>query len=120
MGSDRSFLKPTDECHIVLTHVAHKPTIIDASPILSEYWRRLDKAVDEAEMVILVGYSGEDLHLNDKLNRNCGEKPVHIIEWSGSGELNSRIKFWNKMLEGCNGEIHHFDNILDFVDWKGL
>jgi hypothetical protein len=120
MGGDRAFLEPTDQCHIVLTHVAHKPSIIDASPVLSEYWRRLDQAIDEASQVILFGYSGEDIHLNDKLRSRCGGKRVHVIEWSGAGSSAARIDYWANRLKGCHGKLHHFDNILDFQGWSSL
>ena len=120
MGGDRAFLQPTDQCHVVLTHVAHKPSIIDASAVLSEYWRRLDRAIEEVEQIILFGYSGEDIHLNDRLRTGCTGKRVHIIEWSGAGAMDARVNYWANQLKGCHGNVYHFDNILDFHGWTGL
>ena len=50
--------------HLVLTHVAHKASVIAASPVLSAYWTRLAEACQEAQAIVLVGYSGGDVHLN--------------------------------------------------------
>ena len=57
MRDQRGFVEPDERSHIVLTHVEHKPLVIASSPILSEYWSRLPKALKEADKVIIFGYS---------------------------------------------------------------
>jgi hypothetical protein len=131
MRSDRNQLDPTHASHIVLTHVKHKSSIIDASPILSEYWKRLDQAFDESAQIILFGYSGFDTHLNHRIVSGAVSsfavlrKPVHIVEWDGGQPANkwSRMQvderegFWKKQLPGCDVTLHHLRNILEFKEW---
>lgn len=83
MGPDRDQAVATEKGHIVLTHVEHKPLIIGASPILTEYWKRFDRALQEAESIVIVGYSGLDTHLNEKVSMRCADKRIVIIEWEG-------------------------------------
>jgi hypothetical protein len=120
MGASRDFLTPTDRCHIVLTHIRHKPSIIDASPILREYWKALREALRESDLITLFGYSGDDAHLNELLVELCARKPVHIIEWSGAGDNAQRTRRWNTKLKGCEITLHQLDNILDFTEWRNL
>ncbi len=119
MRNGRDQLDPTHASHIVLTHVKHKPSIVNASPILSEYWKRFDSALDESEKIILFGYAGNDNHLNNRVVLGAGavRKPVHIIEWGGADDVEKRGTFWNTKLSGCNVTVHHLQNILEFADW---
>lgn len=120
MGNEREFLNPTEQCHIVLTHIQHKRSIIDKSPILSEYWKRLRKALTEARQVVLFGYSGEDIHLNETIAANCDGKPVFIVEWAGAGMPEDRQRYWSSRLAGVAIDLVAMDNILDFRDWNHL
>lgn len=47
--------------HIVLTHIKHKKSVIDASEVLSEYWVMFNYLLGEVTTVTLFGYSGEDI-----------------------------------------------------------
>lgn len=118
MRDERQELKPTEKSHIVLTHVEHKPLIIESSNILSEYWRRFGKALDEAEKVVLFGYSGCDTHLNDTLHLHCQGKLIHIIEWHGNRDSASRQQYWKSKLKDCSVRLRQLDNILEFTEWK--
>lgn len=120
MRDARDFLDPTHESHIVLTHVKHKPSIINSSPILSEYWNRLNRALDEATCVILVGYSGEDLHLNEKIITAAPGKSIHVVEWAGAGDEKTRSAYWQNRFRGHKVNLVRVENILDFRDWTGL
>lgn len=116
MRAARDFLDPDEENHIVLAHVEHKPLIIESSHILSAYWRRLEKALDESDQIILFGYSGLDLHLNNRIKlRN--EKEVTIVEWEGSGEHGERVRFWGDALNINRFELIQLENILGFTNW---
>jgi len=117
MGVGRDFLDPEDKCHIVLTHVEHKPIIISSSHILSAYWRRLERAFEESNQIILFGYSGLDEHLNNRIKQRKEEKELLIVEWSGAGNYEDRVLYW-KSKTGFNClKLEQFDNILEFTDW---
>ncbi|WP_185759842.1 SIR2 family protein [Vibrio pectenicida] len=117
MGVSRDFLDPEDESHIVLTCVPHKPLIIDSSHILSSYWRRLDKAFDESDKIILFGYSGDDIHLNERIKLRKEEKELLIVEWSGAGRIDRRKRDWRRKVGFDRFELVQLDNILDFISW---
>jgi len=103
--------------HLVLTHVEHKPSVIDSSVLLKTYWCYLDHAIRESEKIIIIGYSGLDDHLNRFIKALCGEKEISIIEWNGAGEREERIAFWSDKLGG-KAELMRLDNILDYDDWE--
>lgn len=115
------FMKPDDKSHIVLTHVNQKRFLISASPILSEYWLRLNQAIKESNKIILFGYSGEDIHLNDIVSNYSLEKKITIIEWSGSGTYINRLHHWSDKLDwSTNINLIQLDNILEFTEWNLL
>ncbi len=117
MGAGRDFLDPEDESHIVLTHVEHKPLIIGSSHILSSYWRRLEKAFEESDQIILFGYSGLDEHLNERIKLRKEEKELLIVEWSGAGNEDDRRRCWKERLGFSRFELVQLDNILEFTAW---
>jgi hypothetical protein len=102
--------------HIVLTHVKHKPSIIDNSVVLTTYWEYLSFCLSESEEIILVGYSGEDHHLNKVLRIYSNIKPIRIIEWEGAGDYGDRLRFWRQSL-GSNTRLFHLESILSFSNW---
>lgn len=120
MRDDRQKLEPTEKSHIVLTHVEHKPLIIESSSILSEYWKRFDEALGEADKIVLFGYSGCDTHLNEAIRARCQARPVHVIEWKGGRERSSRQKYWDEKLKDCQVTICQVSNVLEFDAWKSL
>lgn len=120
MGDDRAVFTPDEKSHIVLTHVTHKPLVIESSNILSEYWKRLITAMQESECLVLFGYSGADIHLNDLISQKCSQRPLHIIEWDGAGDANTRNRFWRDMLDKRDINLIQLGNILQFRDWRAL
>lgn len=119
-GAARDFLMPTSECHIVLTHVKHKLTLINRSKILSEYWSRLSKAIKESKSIILFGYSGNDLHLNQIISAQGVDKRISIVEWKGNGDFKSRKIFWESSLDLICINLLQLENILEFSEWSKL
>lgn len=117
-GAGRVFLEPDEKCHIVLTHVRHKPYIIKSSHVLNEYWFRFERALKESKKIILFGYSGLDDHLNEIVAKYSAERKITIVEWDGAGTKKSRIGFWLEALdwEG-NFDLIQKNNILEFTDW---
>lgn len=102
--------------HIVLTHVRHKPSIISSSEILTEYWKRLKKAFEESDHIILFGYSGCDTHLNSLIRQESINKKILVVEWSGAGSYDARSEFWRNSLH-ADAELAPLDNILEFKEW---
>lgn len=117
MGAERDFLDPEEESHIVLTHVVHKPLIIGSSHILSSYWRRVEKAIEESYRIIVFGYSGLDKHLNERIRIRKGEKELTIVEWSGAGGQEERKDYWARQTGFSKFELIRLDNILEFNAW---
>ena len=103
--------------HIVLTHVKHKPSIIDSSDLLYTYWYFLEYAFEESEEIVLFGYSGYDTHLNNVIKRYVKRIPVKVIEWKGVDDRATRKSFWETALGSSNLKLKRLDNILDFDDW---
>lgn len=120
MGDDRAVFTPDEKSHIVLTHVTHKPLVIESSAILSEYWKRLNKAIQEVECLVLFGYSGADSHLNELVSQKCNNKPLHVIEWEGAGDTDARNRFWREKLKMHDINLIQLGNILHFRDWGAL
>lgn len=109
--------------HVVLTHVQHKTSVIAASPILREYWNRLEEAMKEAEALVLVGYSGDDVHLNLLISKYFRTKQVEIVE-RGHSEYgtkdgkNARLDFWRNKLSVESAVAFWPDNILQHTNWS--
>ncbi len=104
--------------HIVMTHVRHKRTIIDASQLLTTYWQYLAQAFQESDEIILVGYSGLDPHLNDLLKARPDSTHFRVIEWKGAGEEATRMKFWSETLAATGIVLVRLASILDFTKWR--
>lgn len=102
--------------HIVLTHVEHKVSVIDSSPVLRGYWGLLASGVDESEGVLLFGYSGDDIHLNNLIRRAASSKPVKVVEWKGTYNRQERKSFWESRL-GRKVDVRLMSDILKFYDW---
>ncbi|WAT13709.1 hypothetical protein [Xanthomonas fragariae] len=81
--------------HIVLTHVKHKPNVIAASALLQSYWEHLERALLECDEVVLFGYSGCDLHLNELLERHA-RSVVRVVEWEGAGTQDGKPLFGSR------------------------
>ena len=116
MGADRENFSPTEQSHIVLTHVEHKPLIIEASPILKEYWKRLVMALKESEKCVLLGYSGCDSHLNEVISSRILDKEVVIIERANDETDDQRKQYWSRKLPDVNVVVIRENNILEFKD----
>lgn len=116
--------------HIVLANRHDKETIIRRSEILNDYWKnRLPKCIEDAEEIILFGYSGNDIHLNE-LIKDKRRGPIHVVEWSGATHYpistNGQViednplnasEFWGAILNVPQQNVHCLDNILDFIEW---
>lgn len=103
--------------HVILANVENKAKLIDSSEILRAYWLRFRSTVSAANNIVLFGYSGEDLHLNDVIETSAGDARIRVVEWSGAGEIGARNIYWTSALGGKNVEVIPLDDILQFTDW---
>ncbi len=101
--------------HIVLTHFRHKATVISASDVLTGYWSKLAEALSESVEILLVGYSGADMHLNSLL-LSTNTVPVRIVEWDNAGKPKERSEYWNALL-ARDVTLVRKANILEFDEW---
>jgi hypothetical protein len=120
MGSSRQSGSVTDKHHIVLSSSDHKPILIAASTILSEYWRRINRAMNMTDVVILFGYSGNDDHLNSLISDTCVGKRVCVIEWDQAGSAASRQQHWKQKLPKCLIELHQLPDLMSFTQWASI
>lgn len=107
--------------HVVLTHVEHKMSVINASPVLREYWRRLEEAMQETDGIILFGYSGADAHLNNLIGRYYSGKQVEVVErkhpsYDTEEGKRTRFQYWKSKLS-TDTLAHWKDNVLEFGYW---
>lgn len=108
--------------HLVLTHVDHKSAVISASPILREYWKRLETAMTEAQSIILFGYGGGDKHLNLLISKYFREKQVEVVErrkpeYNEQAGVNIRCQHWQNTLGVEKVVCFWFENILEHRNW---
>lgn len=81
-----------------------------------QFYLNSRKAISESDEIILVGYSGLDIHLNQLLHVMLDSKAIRVVEWSGCDSYENRIKFWSDEL-GLEPELIHLENVLEFTDW---
>lgn len=104
---------PEGSDHIVLTHVRHKRSVIGASTVLSAYWNYLNFCLNESEEIIVFGYSGDDLHLNDVIAAYAQSRRVVVVEWNGAGATEQQRRwFWTQRLKTTNFQHWYLPNIL--------
>lgn len=103
--------------HIVLTNVAHKESVIAASPVLSAYWQRLDEVLEEVTQITVLGYSGLDIHLNRRIRTVARRRklPIHVVERKGDGTKAARQAHWDDTLGAVT--LHRPKCLLDFTGW---
>ncbi len=119
--------QPRSAQHIILSDGKLKLLLIQRSEILTLYWKMLGKALEEAEEIILFGYGGADLHLNEMVKRKAGDKAKFVIEWKGTqhwSEGNEVLEpqeidpkaAWKERL-GAKTTVIQADDILEFSHW---
>lgn len=112
---------------IVLANRKDKQSLIRRSEVLKDYWEnRLPMCIKNSDSVILFGYSGEDIHLNELIRENVGDTNVFVVEWSGAehrhieqDQVLDRVidakPFWETQVNATR--VIPMDCILDFADW---
>jgi len=118
--SELGLYQGTNSNHLVLTNATSKPSVIQNSVVLKNYWRKLNEIVNAGAEVTLFGYGGGDLHLNDLLAKTGESTTVRIVCRNGDDDSDQIEERWHKLLRGKDTEqitVLPYDNILDFDDW---
>lgn len=119
--------------HIVLARTQSKPDLIARSSILNDYFSYFTKALEESNEIYVLGYSGNDEHVNTEIENwtlaksfddKISKIDIQIVEWNNPSESDEeRNKFWRDKLisEHCgvkankiNVKLTRLDNILTF------
>lgn len=105
--------------HLILCATKLKPHQISNSPLLRFYWDFFKTILQQSEKIILFGYSGNDLHVNDEI-ANMKNKEIILVEYSYQKmERGEREKDWaNKLNLPDNyfnpNNLIWLDSILDY------
>lgn len=106
-----------ESTHLVLTSVKYKRSVIQSSQILGAYWNKLKNIVPQCKNVVLFGYGGEDIHLNELLVELHDDATLRIIEYDDGTDFDERKSNWIDTLKNPNLHLLRMQNILDFNDW---
>lgn len=109
---------PVSQIHLVLTNMRHKMSLIEASEILSNYWIILKEEVRRAKNIVIMGYGGKDIHLNEALELAPESARIRIVERNMAERTKEDCeREWKSRINHKNIEVVLIDNILDFRDW---
>lgn len=87
---EQAFDEAMSNHHLVLTAPYHKERIINESSFLNSYWKKFEEIIKNTDVIVFVGYGGEDPHINELVrNRNQRKEScyTHVIEWNFSKKL---------------------------------
>ena len=109
----------TESTHLVLTNVRYKQSAISSSEILSRYWDKLSSLLTEVSNIVLLGYGGGDMHLNNKIALRADRNAtIRVVERRSDRLADERKEHWERIIPGREIEIVQEDTILDFRDWN--
>ncbi len=106
-----------ESSHLVLTSVQHKRAVIQSSEILRTYWEQLEKVVPKCKNVVLFGYGGEDIHINEQLRHLDGASKLRVVEFDDGADTETRTSFWKRVLDRDDLSVVRMPNILSFDMW---
>lgn len=106
--------------HIVLTHFDHKTDAINRSTVLSSYWSAFRTILSEAERLLIFGYSGSDIHINEAIASWHKQREVHIeiVEWSGDVSKGKREEYWRIKLGLSDKKALTLNQLDDILTYK--
>ncbi|MBX3487620.1 MAG: hypothetical protein KF798_06935 [Candidatus Paracaedibacteraceae bacterium] len=99
--------------HLILCDPTQKLERIQHSELLSSYFECFKEAIIASDVIVLIGYRGEDCHVNDLIKERNGVCKL-VVEWQGTNYAESdRMFFWNAVL-GDGVEVRLLDSIFNF------
>lgn len=107
--------------HLVLAPTRMKPDLIIESPLLDRYWTLFDQALRQTNRVVLLGYGGFDIHVNETLKRwsMTGTKDVDVTVVTRR-DSSRGLNFWASKCFGTTEPntskltLKTYESILDF------
>ncbi len=109
-----------ESTHLVLTSVNFKRNIISQSEVLSAYWSKLKEIIPQLKNIVVFGYGGLDLHLNEALEKADEKANIRIVEFNNGETKSKRMSFWSQQLKRKDIEVIQLDNVLLFAQWEGV
>lgn len=107
-----------DSTHLVLTNVKYKASMIDASEILSEYWKCFAACCAQSEDILILGYGGGDSHLNREIATAPAGCRIRIVQRTcEERDLESLTRYWSERFSDRPLDIVVCESILDFRDF---
>jgi SIR2-like protein len=106
--------------HLILCKTSLKLSRITSSPLLNSYWDFFKSSLFQSHKIILIGYSGNDPHVNTEISNVRGGREIIIIEYSDqSVDKKAREKDWSIKLQLGNNYFNDsnliwLDSILDY------
>lgn len=115
--------------HIVLTSFDHKRSVIAKSDLLAVYWDYFKYALMESKKLIIIGYSGCDIHVNDvikkwvsfhqRINEQTSMQPnadIEIVEHSTNESDGERLTYWRENISQVlkDNNLIRLPSILDY------
>ncbi len=99
--------------HLILCSPSQKYETIMYSELLSEYLHYFKQAVVEAKNIIVIGYGGDDLHINDIISNFVQDNAkIIIIVGSKQGEA---LRYWQQWQPkfAVKNLYNELENVLD-------
>lgn len=106
--------------HLILCKTSLKMSRISSSQLLNAYWYFFKRALLQSQKIILIGYSGNDLHVNTEISNVRGGREIIIVEYSDQRmDKKTREKEWDVKLQVGNNYFNDsnliwLDSILDY------
>ncbi len=106
-----------ESTHLVLTSVKFKRNIISQSEILSSYWAKLKEIIPNSRNIVVFGYGGLDVHLNEALGNADKDACIRIVEFNDGTDHAERENFWKNELKRNELEVIQLEDVLSFRQW---
>lgn len=110
INDDLNFNKETRN-HIILCDPKQKYEAIQHAILLRTYFDYFERAIEEADKIVIIGYGGDDVHVNEVIKkfakkkgalliitRDC-EKEKVFLKWKKILEMEPNLKCYNCILD---------------------
>lgn len=114
------YLQNKTRRHFILSSTEHKQNLIEQSYVLKTYFDRFNGIVRNSTRIMILGYSGKDIHINKTLKQNPSAK-FTIVEYDKNEKgtqytESERKRYWITQLGVDEDKIQLLlkDNILNY------